>query len=94
MFYIDTYCPICRSGLRGILRCSDKKTLVIICDECDAIWLDPVNLDADQALFVSPPDFVIPGLDCSVGDKQDAGWATRDEVKAYGWENFIIGESE
>lgn len=82
-------CPICTEGLVGFLLCPDNETLVLACDECDTVWLDPQEVNASQALYPSPPDFRVPNLDCSL---RQSRWATREEVTRRGWDVYIAGE--
>lgn len=93
MFYAK-FCPFCGDyGLVGFWRCNDGKTLVLACDECDATWLHPASITAESALSPDPPDFIVDNLGCSLSGPK-AGWATREEIKAAGWESFIAGESK
>lgn len=91
MLLVADPCPICGTGNVGFRRCDDGQTVVLTCDECDAVWLGPREIEGDTALFPSAPGFVVPGLKCSTGG-QLSGWATRDEVSKAGWSSFIAGE--
>ncbi len=93
MFYIESPCPLCKTGSRGFRRCSDNTTIVLMCDECELIWLNPKNMDLSEAVHASPPSFIIPGLNCSFGGAQ-SGWATREEIDAQGWVDYIAGQGK
>jgi hypothetical protein len=90
MFYVSG-CPFCE-GAVGFRRCSDGKTLVLVCDERDAVWLRPDDINAKNAIFLKSPDFFIESLGCSIAKKYGARWATLEEIKAVGWEPFVAGE--
>jgi hypothetical protein len=91
MFYTK-FCPFCgKYGAVGFWRCSDGKTIVLTCDECDATWLNPASVSAEFALFPASPDFIVDNLGCSLSGPK-AGWAEREEIKAAGWDPFIAGE--
>lgn len=79
-------------GQIGFRLCSDGKTIVLMCDECGAVWLSPEFIEADNFLRVLPPNFVIPGIQCSV-QFPESRWATRNEIIQYGWGNFILAEN-
>lgn len=88
MFNIDSYCPICCEGTIGFVLCSDQKTMVLVCDECESTWLDPSNVSPIQVLYPKAPDFKVPGLECSI-KAPDARWATREEIMQKGWGHYI-----
>ena len=93
MFYVRT-CRVCGAGGVGFLRCDDGATIVVMCDECDAVWLHPDRTGSrDDALYTSPPAFQVPGLACSLTGGS-SGWATRAEVEAAGWQAYIAGEGK
>ncbi len=86
------FCPFEGSyGQIGFLLCSDQQTIVLMCDECNQIWLSPDAVDVEHALFVEPPAFLVPGFDYSIQSPL-ARWATRSEVISYGWSAYIRGE--
>lgn len=91
MQYLAATCPICGDGVIGFRRCSDGQTLVLLCDECDTVWLDPQQIDAEHALYPTEPDFIVPTLDCSISAPASR-WATRAEVELRGWGQYIAGE--
>lgn len=87
MTSIKSICPLCEQGARGFYKCSDNKTIVLLCDECDAIWLDPTKTNEPDSVFASAPDYQIPGLQCALSGEA-ADWATESEICAYGWSGF------
>lgn len=92
MFCINTRCPACSAGPIGFRRCSDEKTMVLLCSECDVVWLRPDAVTLETAIFLNSPDFVVDGLDCSVGVPLSR-WAKKGEIEAVGWDSYIAGES-
>ena len=94
MVIAQDFCPFEGDyGQIGFLICSDQQTLVLMCDECSRIWRHPDALDDEHALFAEPPDFLVPGLDCSVKAPQGR-WATRSEVESFGWSAYIRGDGK
>src|SRR5438309_1986948 len=39
MYYLQDTCPVCYSGPVGFRTCSDRKTVVLLCEECGAAAL-------------------------------------------------------
>lgn len=91
MFYLRGQCPHCEYGQLGFRRCSDGATIVLMCDECDFVWLDPDHRTLDDAAFPDMDTSKVPGTNLAVGGGA-AGWATRDEVARAGWQAYIAGE--
>lgn len=94
MFYASPVCPACGGGVVGFRKCSDGKTLVLVCDECNAVWVHPNGITADTAVFPSSPDFRIQDLDCSIAATNGSCWATLEEIKAANMDNFVAGEGQ
>lgn len=92
MFYVKPYCPVCGQGMLGFRMCSDGRTIVLLCEECGAVFLRPDEITSETALHPSWPDYVIEGLGCSTAIYAGARWATRDEIRKAGFERFIAGE--
>ena len=94
MFHLSVGCPVCKGGAVGFRKCSDGRTLVLVCDECDAVWLRPEAITAETAVFPSSPDFRIEGLGCSIATASGSRWATLEEIRAAQLEAFVAGEGE
>ena len=91
MFYIEKPCIFCGQwGQVGFRLCSDHQSIVLMCDECGTVWLDPTKVDDEHALYLSSPEFIIPALNCSLA----ARWATQEEIASKGWDRYIRGESQ
>lgn len=93
MFHVESYCPICGAGSIGFWRCADTRTLVLMCDECDSLWLNPEKINARDVIYASAPGFIIPNLECRLNGDY-SGWASREEIEARGWVNHIAGEGK
>ncbi len=91
MFYLTTSCSVCGGGACGVRRCSDETTLVVMCDECDAVWTS-ADLQASRAIFPTGPDFLLPGSTVSVAGPVSR-WATASEIDEGGWRPFVTGQA-
>lgn len=88
MFYLGT-CSVCEQGNLGIRICSLAEDAVIICDECDALWL---STDLSQApVFPEQPDLPCPQCNGNLIEPP-AHWARFGEVYQRGWIAAIQGE--
>jgi hypothetical protein len=89
MFYVGT-CSVCGGGNVGIRVSASGCCIVGLCDECDAVWLEPRLTRAP--LFPEQPHLPCPDHGSSL---RDAGshWADRGEVEAAGWADVIIGQT-
>ncbi len=85
-------CPFCNQGTVGFHLASDQKTMVMLCDECDAVWLDPERMELNALIW---PDrgaaYFVSEISLSLAHPL-ARWATRAEVEQYGWGQLITGE--
>jgi hypothetical protein len=90
MYYVGI-CPFCEQGSLGIRICSKEHDAVILCDECDALWL---SVDfTEKPLFPVEPDLPCP---CCPGNLTDspAHWAGFGEIYQSGWIAEVKGETE
>jgi hypothetical protein len=90
MYYIG-FCPVCEQGALGIRVCSGLGHGVVLCDECDAMWL---SLDLTRpAVFLSAAGLTC--LHCGGSlDEPPAHWATWDELERLGWQTSVQGQGE
>jgi Zn-finger nucleic acid-binding protein len=93
MLYLEERCPICTTGNIGFWLCSDQSTLVVLCDECDSVWLDPELVLESNALFPQPPDFLVPNHAFSISAPKSR-WATLREVEVRGWGGRVAGQGK
>ncbi|SMP39174.1 hypothetical protein SAMN06265222_101266 [Neorhodopirellula lusitana] len=84
-------CPICGGGLCGVRAYFDSPESLsyglVICDECEAIWLQPdtqgVHVYADAEAPVSP----VNGL--GLYDPTVSRWANAEDIQKLGWSASI-----
>ncbi|EGF27886.1 hypothetical protein RBWH47_01129 [Rhodopirellula baltica WH47] len=83
-------CPICEQGLCSIRACGlvdDKPSHgLVVCDECEAIWLQPniqgVHIYADAETPKCP-------IDQSPLYQGNNRWATLDDIDRLGWSDAV-----
>lgn len=70
------WCPFCNQGWVDIIKDSLTNKLFLLCNECDTLWADPIDLKSDNPL-VSKIEIKIeePSL---------------EEIKESGWNKFLI----
>ena len=68
-------CPICGQGLLIVARDVDQKILLIICDDCEMQWNDPIS-----ALAGASP------IDPEYRAVEDAN---EDDIRRKGWACFV-----
>lgn len=88
MFYVGN-CPCCDQGLLGIRICCEDEIGLIVCDECEAIWLEPAR--CTPAIFTEQPDSRCPRCDRPIW-QPPSHWAAADEVERLGWQREVVGE--
>jgi hypothetical protein len=83
-------CPKCKQGLLGLRVCGGAdRHLVIVCDECDAVWTTPDT--SRRATYPEQPELPCPKCGASLREKP-ARWATLRDIRRAGWEDKIEGE--
>lgn len=87
MYYVGL-CPLCKEGLLGIRICGALP--LVLCDECDALWLSPPDVDEPPLILRADPD--CPECGRSVWE-EPAHWADRQEVENAGWWGLVAGEA-
>lgn len=90
MPYVTESCPICLTGDIRFQLFSDHYSVVLMCDECDSVWLNPQGLNSTHVAYPQPPEFVV-APHCSIASPRSR-WATREEVAEAGWSGYIAGE--
>ena len=86
------HCPICGGGLCGVRICAgDDPTEplpgrgFILCDECEAVWMQPDV--SSEHLYVDPETPKCPI--CGGNLWRTSRWATHDEIRQLGWSAAI-----
>ncbi|ACE05542.1 hypothetical protein Aasi_0094 [Candidatus Amoebophilus asiaticus 5a2] len=73
-------CPVCKGGCRYFYRLSNRE-VVLLCEECSAVWLGTKNLDRDG---IATDDVLKEQF--NVADPEElfdegARWATKEEAE-------------
>ena len=90
------FCPICGGGLCGIRICGvpprepgtflenayENAHGLILCDECEAIWLDP-DVTTDHQ-YPDAEDGACPVCSASLWG-ENSRWAGAADIEALGW---------
>lgn len=83
-------CPICTDGLCRV-RCSSpaggKKQLYAMCDECEAIWLQPTTASPHQFPDAEDPKCPLTGIALYGSSSR---WATTEDIKGTDWEFEVV----
>lgn len=93
MLHQDKECPICNQGMIGFRLCDDHSTLVMMCDECEALWNVGANIDPETALYPQSSNYTVPGTELSIASPRSR-WATLEEVKCSGIELSSVHEGK
>ena len=93
MLLVREGCPICGFGNLGLRLCDDAVTVVVMCDECDAVWLDPRHLPSDAALYPQPPRFEVLDGGPSVG-RPGSRWAELHDAARAGVSEYIVARGK
>ena len=88
MFYVG-FCPLCEQGAAGVRTCGYPGHVVVVCDECDAMWRTP-DL-AGEPVLAGPADLACPRCGTSL-QRPPARWATWEEIERAGWQDAVIGQ--
>jgi hypothetical protein len=84
-------CGVCGTGNIGIRVAASARRVVGMCDECDAVWMDPKLQDGPH--FPKQPELTCHA-DGSSLRHAPAHWASRAEASAAGWAGAVLGETE
>lgn len=83
-------CPICTDGLCRV-RCSPaadgSKQLYAMCDECEAIWLEPST--SAKHIFPDAEDPLCPLTNVPLYGSTSR-WASVEDIKGTAWEFEVI----
>ena len=81
MYYVG-FCRICGTGPLGLRECGECGRVVVLCDECDAVWTDA---DFSAApIFASEDGLPCPNCEASLYDTPSR-WATKKKINATDW---------
>lgn len=81
MYYIDE-CSICESGSLGLWACGMCQNIVILCDECDAMW--PNAKVKELPIYAEEDNLPCPACSATLFENQ-SHWATQEEISRSQW---------
>lgn len=87
MYYLEESCSVCGDGILGFLRCSDGKKIVIMCEECNSVWLTPSEVESESPIYPEAPEFLLPDSKISISGG-NSGWASLEEIKSVGMGSY------
>jgi hypothetical protein len=89
MYHVGS-CPKCHQGLLGFRVCGGKERhLVILCDECDAVWKSPDT--SRRASYPGQPELPCPDCGASLR-KKPSRWASLRDIHKAGWDEQIVAQ--
>ena len=88
MYYVG-HCRICGTGPLGLRACGNCENVIILCDECDAIWTD-ADLNAIP-IYANQGELPCPECETSLIESP-SHWATQTEIEAIDWIQQAIDE--
>jgi len=81
MYYLG-FCRICSTGPLGLRRCGECGKVVVLCDECDAIWTSADLMTEPH--FAKEGELPCPACQASLIDPP-SHWATKAQIEATEW---------
>jgi len=81
MTYVG-FCRICGTGPLGLRECGRCHAVVVLCDECDATWIDADFSGTPQ--FASDGELPCPHCQASL-IKKPSRWATQGTIHDIAW---------
>jgi len=82
MHYVG-FCSICGTGPLGLRECGRCGEIVVLCDECDAVWTD-ADFAAKPRLADEHGKLPCPYCEASLLDAP-SGWASKSQVDKLAW---------
>lgn len=82
-------CRICETGPLGLRLCGGCQSVLILCNECDAAWIDS-HCDTKPA-YADEESMPCPHCEKSLWDEQ-ASWLNREEIDSVSWITDAIKE--
>ena len=81
MYYVG-FCRICQTGPLGLRRCGRCGNVVLLCDECDAVWQ---NADVSETpIYPTNGELLCPNCDHSLIDPP-SHWASEQQLESVEW---------
>ena len=79
-------CTLCGGGSIEFVTSEPSGIIVLLCDECFSMWLDPADLGTDNVFSAKDAATVIPGTSSTLQRSHDS---TEDELEARGWGDYV-----
>ena len=83
-------CHFCGNGLLRPYRCAECDEVVAICDECELTWKDLAKVYKKKTTKSSG---AFPACPCCETAKAEWYYVTSKEMKSWGLDDYIAGES-
>ncbi len=93
LIYVDT-CPVCEGGVCRVRVCgvaTHRLHGLVICDECEAMWLEP---DLNTPYFYADPANPSSPVDGDAIWSESNRWATVEDVALLGWYGLVRIEED
>lgn len=83
-------CPFCVNGLCRVRTCTDEKSgrhFYAVCDECEAIWIEPDTSTRKRFADAENPSCPVCGLPLYGAQSH---WSLPDEIRGTPWDEQAI----
>ena len=80
-------CPVCETGEVGYRLCSNRETVVLMCEECALVFMHPAQVVREKAEDPVGVDFARRHPDCKL---RPSRWAEAEDVQRFGWGSYIL----
>ena len=81
MTYVG-FCRICGTGPLGLRSCGNCGTVVVLCDECDAVWADAELEKAPR--YAKEGELNCAGCEASLVEPP-SHWAREEDLRGVEW---------
>lgn len=85
----EATCPWCEGGYRYFYKLSNG-SIILMCEECNCIWIDPKNIDLNNAIGEKKLKEKL-----NINESEDlfnqelSHWATKTDVQKSKWESVL-----
>lgn len=83
-------CGFCGQGLLRVMRCKSCQAVIVLCDECELLWSDPVQVAQDPQVRSSG---AFPACPHCGTDPSEFEFLNVPQLGAYNLESYIQGLS-
>lgn len=85
--FLKQPCSACGMDLLGFRICvGDDESIIIMCEECNSIWIDPDLKDGPYASTF--PDWLCPDGERTMASPKSY-WATKDQLETAGLWHYV-----